>query len=348
MRPVAAIVALVLLVPSVLADGFGFGPETIADVAQAVSPSVVNIAVAARTAAGAGAGRPWQRWRSQRESLGEGSGFFVDSQGRLLTNHHVIEGGASFDVTLWDGRRFAATLVAADPQTDLAMLRLADEDFKPPLPAPCVARLGNSDKLRVGQWVVAIGSPYSLQRTVTAGIISALGRHIPTSESQRYNNLIQTDASINPGNSGGPLVDLQGFVIGVNAAVRVQGQGLGFAIPVNLVRKIRDDFVAVGRVRRSWLGITFDPMTNALARGLKLPRPYGVIVKEVAAGSPAADATLQAGDVILSVDGHAIENHSQLIEQVQETPVGERVTMSVLRTGERLSLPVRIQERGGE
>ena len=231
-------------------------------------------------------------------------------------------------------------------QTDLAVIKLADEAYTPPLPEKCVAKLGNSDKLRVGEWVVAIGSPYRLQRTVTAGIISALGRYIPTSESRRYNNLIQTDASINPGNSGGPLVDLKGRVIGVNAAVRIQGQGLGFAIPVNLARKIKDDILAVGRVRRSWLGITFEPMTNVLSRKLKLPRPFGVIVKSVTDGSPAGEAEIKSGDIILAVDGHEIENHSQLVEQIQETPIGNTIEVAVLRGRKKIDRTVKIRERG--
>ncbi len=329
-------------------QAFGFGPQTIADVAEKVSPSVVNIAVSNKQSTNESAGpRKWQQWRPKRQPVGgEGSGFFLDRKGRILTNHHVVEGGSSFSVTLFDGRRFDASLVGSDAQTDLAVLRLDDQAFAGPLPEKCVAKLGNSDKLRVGEWVIAIGSPYRLQRTVTAGIISALGRYIPSSEQRRYNNLIQTDASINPGNSGGPLVDLQGKVIGVNAAVRIQGQGLGFAIPVNLARKIKDDIVAVGRVRRSWLGISFEPMTNRLSRKLSLPRPYGVIVKNVTTNSPAEAAKIRSGDIILAVDGHEIENHSQLVEQIQETPIGETIEVTVLRGRKKVERTVKIRERG--
>ena len=335
------------LLLSTFVQAAGFGPHTIADVAEEVSPSVVNIAVSNKPSASkTNAPRKWQKWRPKRQEGGEGSGFFLDREGRILTNHHVVEGGTHFDVTLFDGRRFIATLVGSDLQTDLAVIKLSDDAFAPPLPEKCVAKLGNSDKLRVGEWVVAIGSPYRLQRTVTAGIISALGRYIPTSESRRYNNLIQTDASINPGNSGGPLVDLKGHVIGVNAAVRIQGQGLGFAIPVNLARKIKDDILAVGRVRRSWLGITFEPMTNKLSRRLKLPRPYGVIVKSVTKGSPAGVAGLNSADIILVVDGHEIENHSQLVEQIQETPIGHSIEVTVLRGRKKIKRTVKIRERG--
>lgn len=344
MRP-SVLALVVVLTASPAVAGLPFDADTIADVAARVAPWVVHLAVTAARPSGGGPGT-WSVWDADSVEGGEGSGLILDRDGHVLTNHHVVEGAGGVAVTFHDGRRFAARVLASDPATDLAVVAIEPSSGDLPLPEAMVAVLGDSDRLRVGQWVVALGSPYRLQRTVTAGIISALGRHIPTSGTRRYNNLIQTDASINPGNSGGPLVALDGRVIGLNAAVRVQGQGLGFAIPVNLARRVADDLVAVGRVRRSWIGISVDPVGPDRARGLGLGRPYGALVTALVPGGPAAAAGLKVGDVLLALDDEEVEHPSGLVEQIQESPVGGTVVVSYLRGGATRTASVVVLEQG--
>ena len=335
-----------LLLPSFALPCKAFGPNTIAEVAEKVSPWVVNVKVSQRSHR-ARHSRRWRSWKSRSPMSGEGSGIILDEQGRVMSNHHVLRGGNDFQITLFDGRSFSASIVGGDEKTDLAMLKIDDPRFDEALPSSWVAQFGDSDELRVGQWVVAVGSPYSLQRSVTTGIISALGRFIPSGDSRRYNNLIQTDAPINPGNSGGPLLDLQGRVIGINAVLQTRGQGLGFAIPVNLARKIKNDLLVHGRVRRSWFGVSFSPMTFELSRKLELPRPYGMVIERVVKDGPAHRAGLKRADVLLSFDGISMENQSQFVEQVQETPVGESVKVLLMRGKRRMEFDVEIGEKGG-
>lgn len=355
-----ALIGLFLLTalgaPALSAGPSVAGLPPIADVAEKASPAVVNVVC---RVGGQPAGRsplfydpfsdsffqfqtPAQKPRRQ----GEGSGVIIDGQGTILTNEHVVAQADEIVITLFDGRKYGAILVGADRETDLAVLRLKDRDFRPPLADRFVARLGDSDGLRVGEWVLAIGSPFSLQRTVTAGIVSALGRQLSIDRVRRYNNLIQTDASINPGNSGGPLVDMEGAVIGINAAVNSAGQGLGFAIPVNLAKKVARDLAQWGEVRRSWLGIEFDAVTSKAASHFGLKRPYGVYLKRVVAGSPADAAGLKGFDVIVAVNGHEIDNPSILVEAIQATPMGQPVRLRVLREGREFEVAPVISEYG--
>ena len=229
------------------------------------------------------------RKRSPREEgRASGSGVIVDAQGYILTNAHVVENAAEIEVGLSDDRKFKATLVGRDPKTDLAVLRV-----EAPTGTLPVAELGDSDRLRVGQWAIAIGNPFGLDRTVTAGIISATGRTqvgVAT-----YEAFIQTDASINPGNSGGPLLNLQGRVIGINTAIVASGQGIGFAIPINMAREVMGQLISRGRVVRGWLGIVIQDLTADLAAGFGLPDTGGVLISDVMKDSPAETAGMRAG-----------------------------------------------------
>jgi serine protease Do len=267
---------------------------------------------------------------------GEGSGFLFHKTGLLLTNEHVVSGASQLIVTLSDDREFSAEIVGQDRSHDLAVLQITDEDFKGVLPDVMVARLGDSTKLEVGSWVVAIGSPFGLSRTVSAGIVSALGRQLQLDRDREYFNLIQTDAAINPGNSGGPLLNLKGEVIGINTAINPDGQGLGFAIPINLARKIGRDIIKTGKVQRTWLGLEPRDITPSMARHLEMPNPRGAYLTRVIPGGPADEASLEAGDVILEVRGRPLSGAAVLIEQIQETPAGNALPLTVLKQDKRI------------
>ncbi|MBI4871752.1 MAG: trypsin-like peptidase domain-containing protein [Candidatus Riflebacteria bacterium] len=353
-RSLGRLVLISLLVATT--SGFAadiFSSDTIADVTEKQTRTVVNIVAATK-----GKSVPSlfydpflnQLFRFKQNVIpprrGEGSGVIIDGKGLILTNEHVVEGADILKVTLWDGTSYDAKIRGTARENDLAIVELSDPEFKAPLPPDNVARLGDSNKLRVGQWVIAMGSPFGLQRTVTVGVVSALGRELHIDESRQYNNLIQTDASINPGNSGGPLFDLRGEVIGINTAINPMGQGLGFAIPINLAKKISQDIVTTGKVSRSWLGAEIQDVSQALSRQLGLDRPYGVRITRVVPGSPAEKAGLSARDVILKFEGTSIDKPSQLVELVQSTPAGAPVTISILRDGKQADVRVTIGDLG--
>ncbi|MFQ5899428.1 MAG: DegQ family serine endoprotease [Candidatus Methylomirabilia bacterium] len=265
-----------------------------------------------------------------------GSGLLVDPSGYILTNNHVIENAAEITVQLSDKRKFTATLIGRDPKSDLAVLRI---DAPSPLP---VAELGDSDAIRIGEWAIAIGNPFGLDRTVTVGIISATGRTrvgVAT-----YESFIQTDASINPGNSGGPLLNLDGQVIGINTAIVAAGQGIGFAIPINMAGKIMRQLIDKGRVVRGWLGIAIQDLTDELASAFGVKPRSGVLVADVMEGSPAADAGLKAGDIITEFAGERIREVTDLQKQVAATPPGERAVLTVMRDKKRSRLTVAVGE----
>lgn len=263
-----------------------------------------------------------------------GSGFIVSSDGYVLTNNHVVEGAEEIIVRLSDRRELPATLVGTDPRSDVAVLKIEDGDDLP------VVRVGRSDDLQAGEWVLAIGSPFGFDYTVTAGIVSALGRSLP---SENYVPFIQTDVAINPGNSGGPLFNLDGEVVGINSQIYTRSggfMGVSFAIPIddamNVFRQIRD----TGSVARGWLGVLIQEVNRDLAESFGLNRPRGALVAEVMDGSPAEDAGLQAGDIILEYEGDEIGLSSELPPMVGRTPVGGTARMKVIRAGERLNLDV--------
>jgi Do/DeqQ family serine protease len=274
--------------------------------------------------------------RSEFRQPGLGSGVIIDKRGLVLTNFHVIKGADEITIRLSDRREYRGQILGTDPKTDLAVVRFQPDQ------AVTVATLGNSDALRVGEWAIAIGNPFGLDQTVTVGVISATGRSdvgVAT-----YENFIQTDASINPGNSGGPLVNLRGEVIGINTAIVAAGQGIGFAIPINMVRRVVDQLVDKGKVVRGWLGVTLQPISPELAQSLGLGGTGGAVVGSTIAGSPAARAGLQQGDVILSFNRTPVEDYRHVQRLVAETAVGKAVTLEVLRKKQKVAVSVTIAE----
>lgn len=266
-----------------------------------------------------------------------GSGFIIREDGYVVTNNHVVDGATEIAVKLSDGREFPAKIVGRDEKTDLALLKIEAKGL-PVLP------FGDSDKLQVGEPVMAIGNPFGLEGTVTTGIVSAEGRVIGEGP---YDDFIQTDASINPGNSGGPLVNTAGQVVGIDTAIFSQSGGsvgIGFAIPINMAKTILPQLEAKGHVTRGWLGVSIQPVTPELAKAMQLPKEEGALVAQVLPDSPAQKAGLQAGDVIVEYDGHAIAKAEDLPRLVAGTPVEQTATMKVLRDGKPLTVTARIAE----
>ncbi|HXJ85090.1 MAG TPA: Do family serine endopeptidase [Candidatus Methylomirabilis sp.] len=274
---------------------------------------------------------------SEYRQPGLGSGVIIDKRGLVLTNFHVVKGADEIIVRLSDKREFRGQILGTDSKTDLAVVR-----FEPDQHALTVAPLGNSDALRVGEWAIAIGNPFGLDQTVTVGVISATGRSdvgIAT-----YENFIQTDASINPGNSGGPLVNLKGEVIGINTAIVAAGQGIGFAIPINMVKRVVDQLVAKGKVVRGWIGVSLQPLSTELAQSLGLEGTQGAVVGSTIAGSPAAQAGLQQGDVIVSYNKIPVEDYRHVQRLVAETGVGKTIVLEVLRKKQKVQISLTIAE----
>jgi serine protease Do len=270
---------------------------------------------------------------------GLGSGFITDKEGYILTNSHVVERAEEIKVTLADKREFKATIVGTDPKTDLAVIKIEGDDLP-------VAELGNSDTIEVGDWAIAIGTPFGLSQTVTAGIISAEGRaDIGIND---YEDFIQTDAAINPGNSGGPLVNIDGRVIGINTAIfsRSGGyQGIGFAIPINMAKSVMESLLTEGKVIRGWLGVMIQSVTPEIARGFGLEEATGTLVGDVLKGGPAEKSGLERGDVIISFDGQPIDGPTNLKNVVAATEVGKEVAVVVIRNGEEKTITVKIGEQ---
>ncbi|MFQ5524580.1 MAG: S1C family serine protease [Acidimicrobiia bacterium] len=262
--------------------------------------------------------------------------MIIDARGLVLTNLHVIKGADEITVKLSSNREHRGQVVGMDSKTDLAVI-----SFQPDTEL-AVARLGDSDSLQVGEWVIAIGNPFGLDQTVTAGVISATGRSdvgIST-----YENFIQTDASINPGNSGGPLVNLRKEVVGVNTAIVAAGRGIGFAIPINMAKRIVDQLVEQGRVVRGWLGVAVQPVTSELAETLGARQAKGAVVASIYPESPAAGAGLRQGDLIITFGKTPVEDYRHLQRLVAEAKVGETVTLTLLRNKQPVQVPVKIEE----
>jgi Do/DeqQ family serine protease len=260
-----------------------------------------------------------------------GSGFIIDDQGRILTNNHVVRDAESIKVTLNDGRTFKATVVGTDPATDVAVIKI-DGTKLPVVP------LGDSDKLRIGDWAIAIGNPLGdLRGSVTVGIISAQGRSNLNifGGTPDYQDFIQTDASINFGNSGGPLCNIRGEAIGINTAINTSGQGIGFAIPINLAKHVAEQLVAHGTVKRAMMGVTLANMTPEIAEGFGLGNQQGVIIQSVYKDSPAEKAGLQRNDVIVDLNGTAVTDRDKFRLKIADTPSGTKVKLGYLRDGKR-------------
>lgn len=267
-----------------------------------------------------------------RETTGKGSGFIISKEGYVLTNEHVVSGANKVTVSLPDGRKYDATVVGKDKVNDLAVLKIPGENLP-------VVELGDSSTLEPGQWVLAIGNPYGLKDTVTAGIISGLGRSL-----DGEGGFIQTDAAINPGNSGGPLVDLNGRVIGINTAIIQSAQGIGFAVPINTAKDVLDIMITEGYVPRSWLGVTLAELNKDLAAQLNVMPGRGVVVYEVYSNSPAQKAGLRAGDIILTIDGKEINTPGEAQSAIRKKKPGERCRFELLREGKRTEMQIQLAE----
>jgi serine protease Do len=265
-----------------------------------------------------------------------GSGFIIDKEGYIVTNNHVVENADEIIVKLADGKEYDAEVVGRDPNTDLALIKIKGSSDLVPLP------MGNSDGLDVGSWVVAIGSPFGLEQTVTAGIVSAKGRVIGAGP---YDNFIQTDASINPGNSGGPLLNMNGEVVGINTAIIANGQGIGFAIPINMAQNIVAELKEHGSVTRGWLGVGIQDLTPELAAYYGLEEEKGVLVSQVFKGDPAEKAGIKPNDIIVSVDGEPVNTGRELSSKIAGLEVGKRTKIVVIRDGKEKTLTAKLAER---
>jgi len=333
-------------------------PESFSSLAEMASPAVVNIR-AVRTAKGGDQGFR----RFQQEPFGEeerertpeffnkffgrppnknfkqrslGSGFIIDKEGYVVTNNHVIENADEIQVILEDEKVYEAKIIGRDPNTDIALIKIqADHNF-------AVVKMGDSDSLKIGQWVVAIGNPFGLENTVTAGIVSAKGRIL---ESGPYDDFIQTDASINPGNSGGPLLNMDGEVIGINTMIVAGGHGIGFAIPVNLAINVVGQLKESGAVTRGWLGVSIQDVPNDLAEYFDIEEHKGALVADVVAGDPADMAGIRPKDIIVEVNDQKVEDSRELLRLVAGLNVGETAAVKVLRDGKLKNFQVTVAKR---
>ncbi len=301
--------------------------DAISELAEHVTPTVVGVSAIRQLSS------PGKIPRQNRFKVpGAGSGVVIHEDGYIVTNHHVINDSVEAEVHFFDQSTFVAKIVAQDPDTDLALLKV-ETDRK--LPS---ATFGDSSAVKVGQWVLAVGNPFGLDRTVTLGVVSGIGRE--NMNLSRYENFIQTDASINPGNSGGPLFNLRGEVIGINTAIINFAQGIGFAIPSNMASRIIDQLKTGGKVVRGWLGVGIQPLTPQLAEKLGVPDGKGVLINEVFADDPADQAGLQSGDIIISIGNERLESPNQLSRVVAGFSPGETVSVQVIRDGKSLGLSV--------
>ncbi len=284
-------------------------------------------------------GVPKMPKKFKQEMKGLGSGMIIDPQGHILTNYHVAGGATKMEVTLADGSKHPAKLVGGDPKTDLAVISISTKERLPHV------TFGDSDKAEVGEWVVAIGAPRALEKSVTQGIISAKHRRGIT-DPNSYQDFLQTDAAINPGNSGGPLLNLYGEVIGVNAAIATESggfEGIGFTIPSNMAQYIAKTLIAHGKVERGWLGVTIRDLTPELAKSAHTESLKGALIVDVAKGGPAEKAGIRKNDVVIAYRGKEVPDSSALRNNVAETPVGTEAKMTVLRSGKKEELTVKIE-----
>ncbi len=273
------------------------------------------------------------------KAQGAGSGVIISKDGYILTNNHVVDGAKEVTVTLADQKEYKARVVGRDPKTDLAVLQIKANQ---PLP---VVPMGNSDQLQVGDWVVAIGNPFGLHNTVTCGIVSAKGRVIGAGP---YDNFIQTDASINPGNSGGALLNMKGELVGINTAIIPNGQGIGFAIPVNTAKPLVPQLIANGQVTRGYIGVNIQTITPELAKAMNLPNRKGALVADVVAGGPADQGGVKRGDVITAFNGKTVEDSQHLPALVAATPINQEATVTILRNGKEQNLTLKVGQLPGK
>lgn len=324
--------------------------DDIAQIAETVGPAVVNIDVVRYVETSPFGDRfsdpffdrffeQFEEYRRRIPQKGAGSGFIVDNDGHILTNEHVVHNAEEINVTLSDGREFIGEVIGSDITSDMAIVKIEADDQLP------FAKLGDSESLRVGEIVIAIGNPYGLEKTVTMGVVSAKGRDISAgSEGQEYRNLIQTDTAINPGNSGGPLLNTEGEVVGINTAIIPYAQGIGFTIPVNVAKRNLDDLINLGKVRRSWLGVYIQEVTEEIARQFNLEKAEGVLVGDVIAESPAEKAGVTRGDVIVSVNDVEVNTPQELQDTIRSLEIGDKAELRVKRNGQESLFTVDIAE----
>jgi serine protease Do len=330
-------------------------PMNIHKLAERVRPAVVNIRTV-KTVSGGGRvfrhfyGKPFGDRENpfkdffpffdegphdfKQRSLG--SGFIIDREGYIVTNNHVIDGADQIKVRLANEKEFDAEVIGRDPNTDLALIRIA------PSKDLVALETGDSERIEVGEWVVAIGSPFGLEQTVTAGIVSAKGRVIGAGP---YDDFIQTDASINPGNSGGPLLDMKGRVVGINTAIIASGQGIGFAIPINMATGIIQQLKSSGEVTRGWLGVGIQDLTDELKEYYGVDADSGVLISQVYEGDPADKGGIRVGDVVIEVDGTKVDSSRELSAMIAGLPVGKKTAITVVRDGREKNLKVTLGKR---
>ncbi len=338
--------------PSAIAENIPMIPADFSSLAQTSSPSIVNISTVKIVKGG---GRVFKHFskspfgndeflerffgsQPQREFKQKslGSGFIIDENGFIVTNNHVVENTDQIKVILKDGKEYDAKIIGRDKNTDLALIKIDPEEKLPAL------KLGDSEKLKVGQWVVAIGNPFGLGHTVTSGIVSAKGRVIGSGP---YDDFIQTDTSINPGNSGGPLLDLKGDVVGINTAIIQNGQGIGFAIPSNLAKGIIDQLKASGNVTRGWVGISIQEISKELSEYYRLKDSEGVLVVEAFEGDPAEKAGIKANDIIIEIDNVKVKDNRALTNIIASKAIGSTIKVKALRDGKVKTFSVKITKR---
>ena len=326
-------------------------PLSFSDLSERVKPAVVNISTS-KTYKGRGnfgapfGGSPFgddffdrffgdmPRREFKQRSLG--SGFIVSPDGYIFTNNHVVEQADKILVKISDGKEYEAKVIGTDANTDIALIKIKPDNGLP------VAQIGDSEKVRVGEWVIAIGNPFGLDATVTAGIVSAKGRVIGAGP---YDNFIQTDASINPGNSGGPLFNMEGKVIGINTAIVAQGQGIGFAIPINMAKSIMADLKTKGKVTRGWMGISVQDISDDIAKNLNHKNKSGALVSDVFKGDPADKAGIKVGDIITEINGKPIKDTHELLLTIATLQVGQKMNVKAIRDGREMTFQVTVAER---
>ncbi len=324
------------------------GLPSLAPLVDSVKAAVVNVDVTSRVDRGeesGGADDPFEQFFGrgrQRPQIrqGAGSGFVIDPRGYVLTNNHVVEGAFNIRVRFDDGRTLEAEVLGRDPLTDIALIKL-----KAPPANLAFLKLGDSDAMRVGDWVVAIGNPFGLASSVSAGILSAKAREIGATQ---YDDFLQTDAAINPGNSGGPLFNLKGEVIGMNTAIVSGGAGIGFAVPSNLAKALIPQLEKNGSVTRGYIGVKLQNLTPELAKALNVPQTSGALISEVTKNSPGDKAGLKGDDVVITLDGKKVESSSALSRTVALRPPGSAVTLGIIRNGKPQEVKVNLTSRPGE
>jgi len=322
--------------------------DSIADIAEKVGPAVVNIDTIRMVKTDFPFfddpifrrffRREFEEFRRTIPQKGTGSGFIINQEGYILTNEHVVHKADKIKVTLSDGREFTGKVIGSDMSSDMAIVKIQADHL------PTVT-LGNSDELRVGEIVIAIGNPYGLQQTVTMGVVSAKGRSITAGiEGHVYRNFIQTDTAINPGNSGGPLLNIKGEVVGINTAIIPFAQGIGFAIPINIAKRNIDDLINLGKVRRPWLGVYIQEVTPEIAEQFNLPEAKGVLVGDVIEDSPAEEAGIKREDIIAKVNDEEVNSPEELQDKIRDIDIGKKVNIEIMRDGKVINFIVKIGE----